>query len=175
MILLGCYSLWCIAWHDGHYLAYPMIHTDNKRVDTWKDRLLTRINGEHGNARTTLHTSEPTCTQPNIEQHTTEPITDKMAVHGRIDFAPKTFVFRAFMSYKNNRSQSIVFSDSEKYIGRSQWRQRIVEGKKGICKHILLSKQIAAAVCKASSVVCRAMFWAHLCSVVCSVHDLTRR
>ena len=49
--------------------------------------------GDHGtfgkNSRVTLHTTEPTCTQPSIVKHTIQQIAYKMAVRERIDSAPK--------------------------------------------------------------------------------------
>ena len=66
----------------------------------------------------------------------------------------QTALFRAFMCHKNNRCQSIVFIDSETYVGQSQWLQRIFESKKGICKHVRLIVKTNRRACVRSELGC---------------------
>ena len=90
----------------------------------------------------TLHTTDPTCTQPSIAEHITGQVADKMAVREHIDSAPKQAYFGHYVSQEQSN---------------------------GIYKHVWLSKKPGTVVCNASSVVCRAMFWAHLFLVLYSV------
>ena len=113
------------------------------------------------------------------ELHTTE----HCAAHNRAScrqnggtwtrrFGTKTSGVRAFKCVTGTIVVKALFSVMVRHTsGKTNNCSEYSKVKKAICKHARLSKQICPVVCNASSVVCRAMTWAHLCSVVCSVRD----
>ena len=83
-------------------------------------------------------------------------------------FGTKTSGFRAFKCVPGTIVVKALFSVMERHtLGKTNNYSEYSKVKNAICKHARLSKQIGPVVCNASSVVCRAMFWAHSCSVVC--------
>ena len=101
------------------------------------------------------------------ELHTTE----HCAAHNRA-IGTKTSGVRAFKCVTGTIVVKALFSVMVRHTsGKTNNCSEYSKVKKAICKHARLSKQICPVVCNASSVVCRAMTWAHLCSVVCSVRD----
>ena len=120
-------------------------------------------------SRVTLHTAELTCTQPTITQHTTGQVADKVAVHERIDSAPKQVHFVHLCVTGIIIVQALFPVIVRHTLGKDNDCKENSKVKNGIRRHASLSKQIGAAVCTASSFVCRSLFWAHLCSVVYSV------
>ena len=112
------------------------------------------------NSRVTLHTTEPTCTQPSIAQHTTGQVADKMAARERVDSAPKQ---ADFVHLNVSQEQSLSKHTLRKTNNCSEYSKV----KNAICKHARLSKQIGPVVWNTSSGVCRACIgriYARLCA-----------
>ena len=87
-------------------------------------------------------------------------------------FGTNTSGFRAFKCVTGTIVVKALFLVIVRHtLGKTNNFSEHSKVKNAICKHAILSKQIGLVVCNASSVVCRAMSRAHLCSVVCSVRD----
>ena len=112
--------------------------------------------------RVTLHTAEPTRTQPSIAQHTTGQVADKMAVRERVNSAPKQADFVHLCVTKTIVVKTLFPVIMRQTLSKNKNCNGYSKVKNGMCKQAWLSKQIGALVCTASSVFNRSLFWAQL-------------